>query len=42
MTDQIVELTLDDCDAVSGGSGYLNASGRTEADRGGGIVTSGG
>jgi hypothetical protein len=29
MTDQIVELTPDDCEAVSGGSGYINSSGRT-------------
>jgi hypothetical protein len=46
MTNQIFELSSDDCAAVSGGSGYINSSGRTAegtaVNGGGTFVTSGG
>lgn len=40
MTEQVIELSVEECEAVAGGSGYLGAGSRTE-DRSGYIGAGG-
>jgi hypothetical protein len=42
MTNEIIELSIAECELVAGGSGFITGGGRTDGDGRSGFITGGG